>query len=70
MKQTKYILATTVALIFVVALATFVFGLITGFYSVLPASGLISFGAFAVILVMSGTPTEEDYRKLKNRRRR
>ena len=68
MKKIINILATVSFLVFIVSFATFVISAFTGFYGNLMWSGLTSFVAFFVMLIVAGTPDNDTY--LRNRRRK
>ena len=68
MKKIRSILATVSLLTFVVSFATFVISAFTGFYGNLVWSGLTTFVAFSVMLIVAGTPDNATYlRNLKKR---
>lgn len=67
MKRIRNILATVSLLTFVVSFAAFVVSAFIGFYGNLAWSGITAFTAFAVMLVVAGTPDNATY--LRNCRR-
>ncbi|MGN0282658.1 MAG: hypothetical protein ACI4B3_10245 [Prevotella sp.] len=63
MKRIRNILAIVSLLTFVVSFAAFSISAFIGFYGNLALFGLISFVAFAVMLLTAGTPDNETYLK-------
>lgn len=66
-KKIRTILTTVSLLIFIVSFAAFVISAFLGFYDNLVWSGLTSFAAFTVMLIVAGIPDNATY--LRNSRR-
>ena len=67
MKKTRKVLATLSLLTFAISFAIFIISALAGYYGNLLWSGIASFTAFTVMLIVAGTPDNATY--LRNRRR-